>query len=152
MNQNIFPLGWNEEKVRNVLTHYEEQSEEEAVAEDIYRQALLTDFSDDARKELETNVALYVRELCVVSIKLANRQSSDGISAAHVRRAAENLVARNRRLMKFLGVVGGVFFGASGSIIVAMTLGNQASIGGIIVASSTGILGGLLVALQFKND
>lgn len=29
-----FPPGWNEERVRAVLRHYEEQSEEEAVAED----------------------------------------------------------------------------------------------------------------------
>ena len=31
---NGFPEGWNEERVRNVLEHYEKQSENEAVAED----------------------------------------------------------------------------------------------------------------------
>jgi hypothetical protein len=29
-----FPRGWNEERVRKVLAHYENQAEEEAVAED----------------------------------------------------------------------------------------------------------------------
>lgn len=29
-----FPPGWDEERVRRVLEHYESQSEEEAVAED----------------------------------------------------------------------------------------------------------------------
>jgi hypothetical protein len=29
-----FPPGWDEERVRRVLEHYENQSEEEAVAED----------------------------------------------------------------------------------------------------------------------
>jgi hypothetical protein len=29
-----FPAGWNEKRVRQVLEHYENQSEEEAVAED----------------------------------------------------------------------------------------------------------------------
>lgn len=29
-----FPLGWDEERVRRVLAHYEQQTEEEAVAED----------------------------------------------------------------------------------------------------------------------
>ena len=29
-----FPKGWDEERVRNVLAHYERQTEEEAVAED----------------------------------------------------------------------------------------------------------------------
>jgi len=32
--KNRFPPGWDEERVRRVLEHYEEQSEEEAVAED----------------------------------------------------------------------------------------------------------------------
>jgi hypothetical protein len=29
-----FPPGWDEERVRSVLAHYEQQTEEEAVAED----------------------------------------------------------------------------------------------------------------------
>jgi hypothetical protein len=34
MKQSTFPPGWDEERVRRVLAHYEEQTEEEAVAED----------------------------------------------------------------------------------------------------------------------
>ena len=34
INQRRFPPGWDEERVRRVLAHYEEQTEEEAVAED----------------------------------------------------------------------------------------------------------------------
>lgn len=34
MRQSKYPAGWNEEKVRRVLAHYEKQTEEEAVAED----------------------------------------------------------------------------------------------------------------------
>ncbi len=34
MRQKRFPPGWDEERVRKVLAHYEQQSEEEAVAED----------------------------------------------------------------------------------------------------------------------
>jgi hypothetical protein len=34
MKQSRFPPGWDEERVRRVLSHYEEQSEPEAVAED----------------------------------------------------------------------------------------------------------------------
>ena len=34
MNRSKFPPGWDEERVRRVLAHYEEQTEEEAVAED----------------------------------------------------------------------------------------------------------------------
>jgi hypothetical protein len=34
MKEQRFPPGWDEERVRRVLSHYEEQTEEEAVAED----------------------------------------------------------------------------------------------------------------------
>jgi len=32
--QSRFPKGWNEERVRRVLKHYDNQAEDEAVAED----------------------------------------------------------------------------------------------------------------------
>ena len=31
---NEFPPGWNEERVQSVIAHYEQQTEDEAVAED----------------------------------------------------------------------------------------------------------------------
>jgi hypothetical protein len=34
MRQSKYPVGWDEERVRRVLEHYEQQSDEEAVAED----------------------------------------------------------------------------------------------------------------------
>ena len=34
MKQSKFPPGWDEKRVESVLAHYEQQSEEEAVAED----------------------------------------------------------------------------------------------------------------------
>jgi len=34
MSQNKFPSGWDDEKVRRVLAHYEEQSEDDALLED----------------------------------------------------------------------------------------------------------------------
>lgn len=34
MKQNRFPPGWDEERVQQVLAHYEQQTEDEAVAED----------------------------------------------------------------------------------------------------------------------
>jgi hypothetical protein len=32
--QNVFPEGWDEERVRRVIEFYEDQTEEEAIAED----------------------------------------------------------------------------------------------------------------------
>lgn len=34
MKKGEFPPGWDEERVRRVIAHYEQQTEEEAVAED----------------------------------------------------------------------------------------------------------------------
>ena len=34
MSSNKFPPGWDEERVRRVLEHYDHQSDDEAVAED----------------------------------------------------------------------------------------------------------------------
>jgi hypothetical protein len=34
MNQDRFPTGWDEEKVRRVLAHYEKQTGEDALLED----------------------------------------------------------------------------------------------------------------------
>jgi hypothetical protein len=34
MKKSKFPPGWDEKRVRNVLKHYEKQSEDEAIAED----------------------------------------------------------------------------------------------------------------------
>ncbi len=34
MKQNNFPAGWDQGRVEQLIAHYEEQSEEEAVAED----------------------------------------------------------------------------------------------------------------------
>ena len=34
MSKNRFPPGWDEKRVKGVITHYESQSEDEAVAED----------------------------------------------------------------------------------------------------------------------
>lgn len=34
MKQSKFPLGWDDKRVKETLTHYESQTEDEAVAED----------------------------------------------------------------------------------------------------------------------
>jgi hypothetical protein len=59
MKENKFPPGWDEERVRQVLSHYEDQSEEEAVAEDE------ASFEDQTQTVMEIPVELVpaVREL-----------------------------------------------------------------------------------------
>ncbi len=59
MKQAKFPAGWDEERVRSVLAHYEIQTDEEAVAED---EAAYED-SDQAMIEVPNDLLPAVREL-----------------------------------------------------------------------------------------
>jgi hypothetical protein len=59
MRNNRFPPGWDEERVRKVLAHYEEQTEAEALAEDEAA------FEDPTQTVMEVPTALVpaIREL-----------------------------------------------------------------------------------------
>ncbi len=59
MNQNKFPNGWDPARVKQLLTHYEEQNEEEAVAED---EAAFEDRTQTVM-EIPTALVPLVREL-----------------------------------------------------------------------------------------
>ncbi len=59
MSQTRFPPGWDEERVRKILAHYEEQTEEEATAED---EAAFED-PDQSVMEVPNSLVPPVREL-----------------------------------------------------------------------------------------
>jgi hypothetical protein len=59
MNDRKFPHGWDEERVRRVLAFYEQQTEEEAVAED---EAVFEDRTQTTM-EIPTELVPAVREL-----------------------------------------------------------------------------------------
>ncbi len=64
MSQTRFPPGWDEERVRRVLAHYEQQTPEEAVAED---EAAFTE-QDDTVMKVPRDLVPAVRQL-IASIK-----------------------------------------------------------------------------------
>ncbi|MDE0426166.1 MAG: hypothetical protein OXN25_15010 [Candidatus Poribacteria bacterium] len=59
MKKNEFPPGWDEERVQSVIAHYEQQTEDEAVAEDEAA------FADESSVLIEVPIELVpaVREL-----------------------------------------------------------------------------------------
>ncbi len=63
MKQTRFPPGWDEERVRRVLEHYERQTQEEAVAED---EAAWEDPKQTVM-EIPTDLVPAVRELLAKS-------------------------------------------------------------------------------------
>lgn len=59
MKHNKFPPGWDEERVQRVIAYYEEQTEEEAVAED---EAAFED-QTQTFMEIPNELVPFVREL-----------------------------------------------------------------------------------------
>ena len=59
MSQSQFPPGWDEERVKRVIAHYESQNEEEAVAED----EAAFEAADQTVMEVPTELVPKVREL-----------------------------------------------------------------------------------------
>ena len=59
MRQKRFPPGWDEDRVQRVLAHYEEQTEEEAVAED----EAAVEEPDQTVMEVPTTLVPAIREL-----------------------------------------------------------------------------------------
>ena len=59
MKQSKFPPGWDKQRVRKVLEHYESQSEEEAMAED----EAAFEAPDQTVMEVPTDLVPAVREL-----------------------------------------------------------------------------------------
>jgi hypothetical protein len=59
MTDRKYPPGWNEERVQQVLAHYEQQTEEEAVAED---EAAL-ERNDESVMQVPFDLVPLVREL-----------------------------------------------------------------------------------------
>ncbi len=59
MRQSKFPSGWDEKRVKEVMAHYESQTEEEAVAED----EAAFEASGQTLMEIPTELVPKVREL-----------------------------------------------------------------------------------------
>jgi hypothetical protein len=76
MKQSKFPLGWDEERVRRLLAHYEQQTEAEAVAE------------DEASFEDTTQAVMGVPKELVPAIRelIAKRQAQPGQTGRSRRR------------------------------------------------------------------
>ena len=73
--QNEFPPGWDEERVQSVIAHYEQQTEDEAVAEDEAA------FADESSMLIEVPIELVptVRELITKHVA-KNHQRTEQVS------------------------------------------------------------------------
>lgn len=74
MKENKFPPGWDEERVQSVIAHYEQQTENEAVAEDEAA------FEDESSILIEVPIELVpaVRELIAKHVAQNHPQAEQG--------------------------------------------------------------------------
>lgn len=70
--QKRFPPGWDEARVHRVLAHYEEQTEEEAVAED----EAAFEYQSQTAMEVPVELVPVVRELIVKHETKSRRKAS----------------------------------------------------------------------------
>jgi hypothetical protein len=98
MTKNKFPAGWNEARVRAILQHYEEQTEDEAVAED-----------EAAFRKRGQTVMVVPQRLVPAITKLITREETSALrrrpntglqpSASRAKRSAGSKgISRSRRL------------------------------------------------------
>jgi hypothetical protein len=71
MKQQRYPTGWNEERVRKLLLHYETQREEEAVAED-----------EAAFRRRDQTVMVVPKQLVPTITRMIAREGKRGQSSA----------------------------------------------------------------------
>ena len=69
MKQNEFPPGWDEERVQSIITHYDQQTEDEAVAEDEAA------FQDESSTLMAIPIELVPAVLEMIDKHAANNQS-----------------------------------------------------------------------------
>lgn len=110
-------------------------------------------FSSQAFTVLRANVTSYISDLIAESRQVAHRHRADLISASHVERASEYLVAStSRRLYRHLGTIGGVMLGAGLSTVLSM-IGSESFTSSVaIVSISLSIAGAFLVALHMAKE
>nr|VFK16443.1 MAG: hypothetical protein BECKLPF1236B_GA0070989_109512 [Candidatus Kentron sp. LPFa] len=110
-------------------------------------------FSPSAFKTLEAKIGEYVNELVDESVKVSRRHQADTVSAAHIERASEYLVANtSRRIYRHMGTAGGVLLGTAISNILAMSSVGQYTGGGAILSTTLGIIGAFMIALPMAKD
>lgn len=110
-------------------------------------------FSPTAFSLLREKIAEYISSLLTESNKVARRHQADTISANHVQRATEYLVAiTSRRVFRHLGTLGGIFLGAALSNIVMMTGSDQFTTAGVLLSAALGMVGAFMVALHIVKE
>ena len=110
-------------------------------------------FSDAAFQMLERRIEQYIDDLIVESVRVMNRHQADTVSPSYVEQASETLVAgRRRKVYTLIGTIGGILFGAAVSAALEMLRQQSVSSTQAVTAGLLGVVGSVLIALQFARE
>jgi histone H3/H4 len=112
-------------------------------------------FSAQAIALLNSEITSYCEQLIADAIKSARRISSDIVSAADVRRAAEHLSVSSRRtIFRRIGDAGITVLGVGLSTIqlAYVVFENHASITGLLILGASVAVGASFIVLRFTHD
>ncbi len=141
----------NDDNESNKLTPFEEQIDEGLEKE--LQKASTRQFSGKAYILLKQKIEGYISELIRESIRNAERENLDSVSATHIEKASNYLISSSRgKVNKIVSSIGGVLLGATLSNVVNMILkGGDTSIGGIVTTVVLGIIGAFLLAYSYNR-
>lgn len=110
-------------------------------------------FSHAASRELETRVGQYQDELVSESRRIARRHQADVISTAYVRQARDHLGAGTRRRTAALaGSLGWAMVGATLPTLLNLGSGTPAAPAQLLWSNLVGMVGAILITVQFLRD
>ena len=110
-------------------------------------------FSPVAFDRFKGKVVQYIAELYEQSIKISHRHGTDSVSASHVERAAESLVAVGTSVIaRHVGTLGGLLAGLGGSQFVSMLSANTYTAEGVAISVVCGALGCAGMAWHFAKE
>ena len=105
--------------------------------------------SEQAQVEVEGKMVDYNDNLVEIAEKIAKRHKADGVSAADVTQAANEMVNCPRRnFYTHLGVCGGLFVGAALSHLLEMTYHGRFSAASTVVTCLLFVVGGVMLGVN----
>lgn len=110
-------------------------------------------FSSAAFSTLRSKIGEFMSGLVSESIKMARRHRADSVSAAHVEKANDFLIASaRRRFLRHSGTFGGVALGACLSGLIGMMVNGSCPLTPVFVCVGLGVIGGFLIALHVSQE
>ncbi len=110
-------------------------------------------FSKEAKSLLRKKIRQYIVKLIRISVRLAEIDQVQGVSAIHVK-TAENYLMKiaKGRFLRHTGTIGGTFLGASISTFLTMIIQDTYSALVVLVSAVLSIIGTFLIAFHRGLD